>query len=53
MAYLHGPSIFAVKAKFYGVIYNQSYSFAFDETSSYWSAPKRSEFLGGSLVTTR
>ena len=26
---------------------------AFDETSSYWSAPKRSEFLGFSLVATR
>ena len=37
---LHGPSMFAVKAKIYGVIYKQSSSIAFDETSSYWSAPK-------------
>ena len=35
---LHGPSMFAVKAKFYGVLYNQASSIAFDETSSYWSA---------------
>ena len=39
---LHGPSMFAVKAKIYGVIYNQFSSMAFDETSSYWSAPKSS-----------
>ena len=32
---LHGPSIFAVKAKIYGVLYNQASSIAFDETSSY------------------
>ena len=31
-----------VKAKIYGVIYNQSSSIDFDETSSYWSAPKSS-----------
>ena len=31
--FLHGPSMFAVKAKIYGVIYNQSSSIAFDETS--------------------
>ena len=37
---LHGPSMFAVKAKSYGVPYNQSSSIAFDETSNYWSAPK-------------
>ena len=35
---LHGPSMFAVKAKIYGVLYNQASSIAFDETSSYWSA---------------
>ena len=29
-----------VKAKIYRVVYNQSSSIAFDETSSYWSAPK-------------
>ena len=39
---LHGPSMFAVKAKIYGVPYKQSISNAFDETSSYWSAPKNS-----------
>ena len=38
---LHGLSMFAVKAKIYGMIYNQSSSIAFDETSSYWSAPKK------------
>ena len=31
---LHGPTMFAVKAKIYGVLYNQSSSIAFDETSS-------------------
>ena len=39
---LHGPSMFAVRAKIYGVIYNQASSIAFDETSSYWLALKRS-----------
>ena len=39
---LQGPLMFAVKATIYGVIYNQSSSIAFDETSSYWSAPKSS-----------
>ena len=39
---LHGPSMFAVRAKLYGVLYNQASSIAFDETSSYWSALKRS-----------
>ena len=33
--------MFAVKAKIYGVLYKQSSSIAFDETSSYWSAPKK------------
>ena len=37
----HGPSILAVKAKIYGVLYKQSSSIAFDETSSYWSALKK------------
>ena len=50
---LHGPSMFAVMAKIYGVLYKQSSSIAFDETSSYWSAFKNSQFLGFSLVTTR
>ena len=39
---LHGPSMLAVKATINGVIYKQSSSIAFDETSSYWSAPKNS-----------
>ena len=39
---LHGSSMFAVRAKIYGVLYNQVSSIAFDETSSYWSALKRS-----------
>ena len=34
----HGPSMLANKAKIYGVLYKQSSSIAFDETSSYWSA---------------
>ena len=50
---LHGPSKFAVKAKIYGVLYNQASSIAFDKTSSHWSALKSSWFLGFSLVTTR
>ena len=41
---LHGPYMFAVKAKIDGVLYNQSSSIAFDETSSYWSALKSSYF---------
>ena len=45
--------MFAVMAKIYGVIYKQSSSIAFDETSSYWSALKIFQFLGFSLVTTR
>ena len=39
---LHGPSMFASKAKIYGVLYNQASSIAYDETSSYWSVLKRS-----------
>ena len=39
---LHSSSMFAVKAKIYGVLYNQSSSITFDETSSYWSVPKSS-----------
>ena len=45
--------MFAVKAKNFGVLYKQSSFIAFDETSSYWSEPKHSQFLGFSLVTTR
>ena len=37
---VHGSSMFAVKAKNYGVICNQSRSIAFDETCSYWSVSK-------------
>ena len=39
---LHGPSMLAVKAKIYGVLYNQASSIAFDETSSNWSVLKSS-----------
>ena len=39
---LHGSSMFAIKAKIYEVLYNQSSSIAYDEISSYWSVPKRS-----------
>ena len=39
---LHSPSMLAVKAKIYEVLYKQSSSIAFDETSSYWSALKSS-----------
>ena len=42
LSILHGPSMFAVKAKIYGLLYKQSSSITFDETSSYWSAPKNS-----------
>ena len=59
--------MFAVKAKIYGVLHNQSSSIAFDEISSYWSAQKKtpnfSAFhwsphgslvsIGERLVTTR
>ena len=54
---LHGPSMFAVKAKIYGVLYKQSSAIAFDETSSYWLAPKTPNFSAfywsphGSLVS--
>ena len=49
--------MFAVKAKIYEVIYKQSSSIAFDETSSYWLAPKSPNFSAfhwsprGSLVS--
>ena len=39
---LHDPSMSAIKAKINVVIYKQSSFIAFDETSNYWSAPKRS-----------
>ena len=41
---LHYPSMFAVKAKTYEVIYNESSAIAFDETSTYCSAPKAHNF---------
>ena len=37
---MNRPSMFAIKAKIYGVIYNQSSSIAFDETSSYGQRQK-------------
>ena len=39
---LHGPSMVAVKAKIYAVLYNPAGLIDFDETSSYWSAPNSS-----------
>ena len=58
--------MFAIKAKIYEVLYKQSSSIAFDETSSYWSAPKPPNFsafhwsphgslvsIGQNFVTTR
>ena len=56
--------MFAVNAKIYGVLYNQSSSIVFAETSSYWSAPKGSSAfhwsphsslvsIGQHFVTTR
>ena len=42
LCFLHGPSMFTVQAKIYGVPYNQSSSIAFIEISSYWSATKSS-----------
>ena len=53
LIFIARPVMLAVKAKIYGVLYRQSSSIAFDETSSYWSALKSSKFLGFSLVTTR
>ena len=63
---LHGPTMFAIKAKIYAVLYKQSSSIAFDETSSYWLALKDPNFsafhrspqgnlvsIGQHFVTTR
>ena len=50
---LHGPSMLAVKAKIYGVLYKQHSSIAFDETASYWSAlksPQSRLFIGHHTV---
>ena len=65
-ARLHRPSMFAVKAKMYGVLYKQSSSIAFDETSSigqrlktpnfsvfHWSPRGSLVFIGQHFVTTR
>ena len=54
---LHGPSVFPAMMKINGVLYNQSSSVAFDETSSCWSVSKAPNFLAfhrspqGSLVS--
>ena len=40
-SFIARPSMFAVRAKIYRVLYNQANSIAFDETSSYWSVLKR------------
>ena len=54
---LQGPSMFAVKAKLYGVLYYQLSFIAFDEISSFWSARKAPNFSAfhwsphGSLVS--
>ena len=58
--------MFAVMAKIYRVFYNRSSSITFDETYSYWSAPKAHNFsafhlsqhgilvsIGQHFVTTR
>ena len=50
---LHGPSMFAVKAKIYGVLYKQFSSIAFDETSSYWSVTKSAKFSAFHWSTSR
>ena len=50
--------MFAIKAKIYKVLYNHSSFIAVDETSSYWSEQKASNFLAfhwspyGSLVSS-
>ena len=51
---LHGPSMFAVKAKIYEVLYNQSSSIAFDETQCQKAAnfPAFHWSPHGSLVST-
>ena len=43
----------AVKANFYGVLYKQYSSIAFNETSSYWSALKKLVSIGQNFVTKR
>ena len=50
---LHGPTMFAVRAKIYGVLYNQASSIAFDETTSYWSPRGNLVSIGQHFVITR
>ena len=63
---LHGPSMFAVKTKIYGVLYKQPSSIAFDETSIigqrlktpnfsvfHWSPRGSLVFIGQHFVATR
>ena len=64
---LYGPSVFAVKAKIYGVLCKQSSSIGFDETSSYsgqrlktpnlsafhWSPRGSLVFISQHVVATR
>ena len=47
---LLGPSMFALRAKIYGVTYNQSSSIAFDETSSAKKLPISRLFIGHHTV---
>ena len=57
MMLLHGPSMLAFKAKIYGLVYNQSSSIAFDETSIIGQRQKAHNFSDfhwsphGSLVS--
>ena len=66
MTSLHGPSMFAVKAKIYGAVYNQSNSIAFDEnlvigqrqkatnfSAFHWPPHGSLVFIGQYFVTTR
>ena len=63
---LHGPSMFAIKAKIYEVLYKQSSSIAFDETlvigqrlktpnfsAFHWSPHGSLVSIGQNFVTTR
>ena len=52
MRKLHGPWLLPDKAKCTVCSIIKLAIIAFDETSSYWSAPKSSKFLGFSLVAT-
>ena len=63
---MHSPSMFSVKVKIYGVLYNQSSSISFDETSSidqrqkalnfsafHWSPHGSLISIGQYFITTR